>query len=68
MTAQQALRYGRRRQLELQRKQRARETLLAILTLLFIFAAFAFAGTNDYHDDSLELARWEEQGVTVYRW
>lgn len=68
MTAQQALRYERRRQLELQRKQRASETLLAILTLLFILAAFAFAGTNDYQDEQREVAYWESQGITIHRW
>ena len=68
MTAQQALRYERRAQRELQRKQQVRETVLAILFILYIFVAFAIAGTSDFHDEQREIAYWESQGVTIHRW
>lgn len=68
MTAQQALRQKRRRQRDLQRKQQVRETILAVLTLLFILIAYVFAGTQDYIDEQRQIALWEERGVTIQRW
>ena len=68
MTAQQALRRKRRRQRDLQRKQQVRETILAVLTLLFILIAYVFAGTQDYIDEQRQIALWEERGVTIQRW
>lgn len=68
MTTTQALRYERRRRREIERQRKLRETLLAILTILYILAAFTFAGTMDYYDDQRELAYWAERGVTVGRW
>lgn len=68
MAAQQALRYERRAQRELQRRQQVRETVLAILFILYILVAFAIAGTSDFHDEQSEIAYWESQGVTIHRW
>lgn len=68
MTARQALRQKRRRQRDLQRKQQVRETILAVLTLLFILIAYVFAGTQDYIDEQRQIALWEERGVTIQRW
>ena len=68
MTAQQALRYERRAQRELQRKQQVRETVLAILFILYILVAFAIVGTMDYQTEQAEVARWQERGVTIQRW
>lgn len=68
MTAQQALRYERRAQRELQRKQQVRETVLAILFILYILVAFAIVGTMDYQTEQAEIARWQERGVTLQGW
>lgn len=68
MTAQQALRYERRAQRELQRKQQVRETVLAILFILYILVAFAIVGTMDYQTEQAEIARYQERGVTIQRW
>lgn len=68
MTAQQALRHERRMQRELQRRQQVKETVLSVLFILFLLAAFAFAGTNDFQDEQRELAFWESQGITIHRW
>ena len=67
MTAQQAMRYERRRQRELQRQREIKDTLMGILVILFILAAFAFAGTMDYHDEQAQLAYWESQGIHIAR-
>ena len=67
MTAQQAMRYERRRQRELQRREDIKSTVYAILVLAFIFAAFAFAGTLDYQDEQREIAYWESRGIHIVR-
>ena len=68
MTAAQALRYERRQMLAERRRKERIETAKAILALLLILAAFGIAGALDSHDDSAQLAMWQEQGVTVSRW
>ena len=68
MTAQQAMRYERRRQRELEQRKQFRDTITAILVILFILAAFALAGAMDYQDEMNQLAYWAERGVTIQRW
>lgn len=60
MTAQQALRYERRRQRELKERQEVRETFTAVLALLLTLAAFALAGTMDAHDEQVYRESWYE--------
>lgn len=68
MTAQQALRYERRRRQELERRQNMRNLALVILLAIYLIFAFAVAGTMDYQDETRELALWAERGVTIQRW
>ena len=73
MTAQQAMRYERRRQEQL-RYERAREEvrqiILGILVVLAVVLAMALAegGTPECELEAAEIARWEEAGVTIHGW
>lgn len=68
MTTSQAMRYERRRQRELERKQRIREAAYAAALITFVLLVFGWAGALDCQADQAELARWEAQGVTIQRW
>lgn len=68
MTAAQALRYERRQMLAERRRKERIETAKAIVFILLILAAFGIAGAMEHHDDSAQLAYWQEQGITVSRW
>ena len=68
MTAQQALRYERRRAVAQMRRERRIEIIKGIAAILLALALFCIAGTLDYHDEMAEISRWESQGVTIARW
>lgn len=68
MTTTQAMRYERRRQRELERCQRIRETIQIAVFIFFALLAFCMAGTMDYQDEQAQLAHWESQGITIQRW
>lgn len=68
MTAAQALRYERRQMLAERRRKERIETAKAVIFILLILAAFGIAGAMEHHDDSAQLAHWQEQGITVSRW
>lgn len=58
----------RRRDTVARRDREEPHPLLGVLLLALVLAAFAMAGTMDYHDDQAALEYWAKRGITIQRW